>query len=231
VSAPKSTEMPASSDEIIAATEALVRERMSGEPSGHDWHHTDRVRRVALRIATEEEAAGREVDRTVVELAALLHDLDDWKFSGDETAGSNAAIAWLTSHGLEREPIDRIAEIVATISFKGAGVATPMRTLEGAIVQDADRLDAIGAIGIARAFAYGGFKGQALHDPALPPRMHATFEEYRTGSGTTINHFSEKLLLLRARMNTEPGRRLANDRHRVMEQFLARFHAEWNGEA
>ena len=153
----------AGTDPVVRATEDLVRERLGGDTSGHDWFHTDRVRRLALRLAREEEAAGATLDRRVIELAALLHDLEDWKFAGgDETAAPRAAAAWLTECGIHPETIARVAEIVGTLSFKGAAVPTPMATLEGAIVQDADRLDAIGAIGIARTFAYGGSRGHPL---------------------------------------------------------------------
>lgn len=208
-------------------TEELVRERLMGEGTGHDWWHTDRVRRMALRIGAEEG-----VDLGVVELAALLHDLHDWKFNGgDEEIGPEAAAAWLRQNGADEETVGHVREIVATLSFKGHGVPTPMRTREGAVVQDADRLDALGAIGIARAFAYGGFKERVLHDPTVPPELHASAERYKTSTGTTINHFHEKLLHLRDRMNTETGRRIAAERHRYLEEFLARFHAEWAGEA
>ena len=131
---------------------------------------------------------------------------------------------------MSRQSIDHVCEIIAGLSFKGAGVATPMRSLEGQIVQDADRLDALGAIGIARTFAYGGHKGQAMHDPAIPPQMHASFEAYKTNVGTTINHFYEKLLLLKDRMNTAAGKRLAAERHAYMERFLEQFLAEWQGQ-
>jgi uncharacterized protein len=221
---------PSETSELILQTEALVRERLSGEATGHDWFHTDRVRRMALRLADEEETTGDSLDRRVIELAALLHDLEDWKFhGGDDQVGVNAARHWLQTHGVDQVTTDHVAEIIGTMSFKGAGVATPMRTREGAIVQDADRLDAIGAIGIARAFAYGGHKGSMLHDPDLEPWFHESFDDYKARPGTTINHFSEKLLLLRDRMNTDAARRIAEERHRVMEAFLHRFLAEWRG--
>lgn len=217
-------------DATVQATEAFVRERLQGDASGHDWFHTDRVRRLALRLAREEEAAGATLDHRVVELAALLHDLDDWKFAGgDEAAAPRAATAWLSGHGVDTKTISHVAEIVGTLSFKGAGVPTPMRTIEGAVVQDADRLDAIGAIGIARTFAYGGFRGIPMHDPDVFPELHETFAIYKASVGTTINHFPEKLLLLRDRMNTAAARRLAARRHVVMESFLTQFLAEWDG--
>jgi uncharacterized protein len=185
-----------------------------------------RVRRVALRLAREEGA-----DLYVVELAALLHDLADHKFhGGDETAGPRAARAWLQSLGAEEAVIAHVAAIIAGVSYKGAGVATPMETPEGRVVQDADRLDAIGAIGIARTFAYGGSRGRPMHEPDAEPEAHGSFAAYKASTGPTINHFHEKLLLLRDRMNTDAARRMAEGRHRFMEHFLERFHAEWEGE-
>lgn len=225
-------EDPTAPSGVIAATETMVMEQLAGEGTGHDWFHTDRVRRLALRIADDEAARGATLDRHVIELAALLHDVEDWKFhGGDETAAPRAAAAWLSGQGVDPHTTAHVTEIVATLSFKGAGVPTPMRTSEGSIVQDSDRLDALGAIGIARTFAYGGYKGSTLHDPGVPPQAHDSFAAYKASGGTTINHFSEKLLLLRDRMNTATARRLAAERHRVMEAFLARFFAEWDGQA
>jgi len=203
-----------------------VRELMVGDSSGHDWFHIERVRRTALAIGREEGA-----DPITVELAALLHDVADWKFAGgDHTAGPRAAREWLVSRGADATLINHVCEIIASLSFKGADVPTPMATLEGQVVQDADRLDALGAIGIARTFAYGGHKGQAMHDPAIAPQPHASFDAYKRGGGTTINHFYEKLLLLAARVNTATGKRLAADRQRYMEHFLEQFLAEWDGQ-
>ena len=213
-------------EEILRRTEAFVRERMHGEGSGHDWWHVDRVRRMALRLAREEGA-----DPYVTELAALLHDVADHKFhDGDETAGPRAARAWLTQAGADAETVAHVCDIIAALSYKGAGVPTPMATSEGAVVQDADRLDAIGAIGIARTFAYGGSRGRPMHDPeGDAPEMHDSFDRYKASAGPTINHFHEKLLLLRDRMNTPAARRIAEDRHRFMQEFLDRFDREWNG--
>jgi uncharacterized protein len=212
-------------DQIIQETQEHVRGLLAGDSSGHDWFHIERVRRTAMLIGREEGA-----DLVVVELAALLHDVADWKFAGgDHTAGPRAARHWLASRGVEGTLIDHVASIVAGLSFKGAGVPTPMATLEGQVVQDADRLDALGAIGIARTFAYGGHKGQPLHDPAIPPQPHASFDAYKRGGSTTINHFHEKLLLLAERMNTRTGRCLAIERQRFMERFLEQFQAEWDG--
>ena len=211
--------------EVVARTAAHVRALLGKDATGHDWWHVERVRRLALRIGAEEGA-----DPFVVELAALLHDVADWKFhGGDEEAGARAARGWLEGLGVEPAVVDHVAAIVRDLSFKGAGVATPMASREGAVMQDADRLDAIGAVGIARAFAYGGARGRALHDPEVPPVLHATAGAYKTAGGPTINHFHEKLLLLKDRMNTDAGRRLAEERHRFVEAYLERFLAEWDG--
>jgi len=215
-----------SHDRILRLTEAHVREALEGDGSGHDWWHIERVRRLALRLG-----AGEGADLLVVELAALLHDLADWKFhGGDETAAPRAAAAWLEGLGASADVVDHVREIVGGLSFRGAGVPTQMRTLEGRVVQDADRLDAIGAIGIARAFAFGGHRGRALHDPGVPSVPHDTFEAYKSKTGPTTNHFHEKLFLLRDRMNTEAAKQLAADRHRFMEDFLRCFLAEWEGD-
>jgi uncharacterized protein len=212
---------------VLDRTSAFVRERCEGESSGHDWWHIDRVCRTAVAIGREER-----VDLYVVELAALLHDVADWKFhDGDEEIGPRTARSWLRSLGVAEETVAHVGEIVGTVSFKGARVPTPMRTREGQIVQDADRLDGIGAIGIARAFAYGGFRGLPLHDPEAEPFLAGSADTYMAHRGSTINHFPEKLLLLADRMNTETGRRLALERQAFMERFLEQFHAEWDGEA
>jgi uncharacterized protein len=213
------------SDDIIQSTAAHVKAAMSGEGSGHDWWHVYRVWQNALHIA------GREgVDLYVVQTAALLHDLGDHKFhGGDETVGPRMSREWLESLGVEVSVTDHVSEIIRDLSFKGAGVATAMRTREGMVVQDADRLDAIGAIGIARAFSYGGHKGREMHNPDVPPQMHGSFEQYKASTGPTINHFYEKLLLLKDLMNTDAAREIAGERHRFMEQFLAQFLAEWDG--
>ncbi len=211
--------------EFLQKTTAHVKNLLSGEGSGHDWFHIERVRNVALHIASEENA-----NPFVVELAALLHDVADWKFAdGDHDAGPQAARDWLASLGVEQPIIDHVTDIIASLSFKGAGVETPMKTIEGRCVQDADRLDAIGAIGIARAFAYGGHKGRALYDPAIPPQPHASFEAYKKNTGPSINHFYEKLLLLKDLMNTTTGKRLAAERHAFLQRYLDQFFAEWEG--
>lgn len=210
--------------QIIDRTVEFVRTRMEGDSSGHDWWHVWRVWQNSLFIARSENA-----DRFVTELAALLHDIADWKFhDGDDSIGPETARTWLSGQKVESSVIDHVCEIVATVSFKGAQVETPMATLEGKIVQDADRLEAIGAIGIARCFAFGGAKGRLMHDPDNPPELHASYEDYKKKSGPSINHFYEKLLLLKDRMNTETGLKLATQRHKVLEDFLEQFHAEWN---
>jgi uncharacterized protein len=212
---------------IIQKTADYVCDVLADDATGHDWWHIHRVRQLALRIGRDEEA-----NLFVVELAALLHDIADWKFhDGDETLGPRRASAWLAGQGVDPTTIDHVAEIVARVSFKGAGVATPMRSLEGNVVQDADRLDALGAIGIARTFAYGAHAGNPIHTPDAAPVQHESFAAYKSAKGTTINHFYEKLLLLADRMNTDTGRVLAKQRHAFMEQFLERFFAEWDGEA
>jgi len=214
-------------EEVVDRTKAFVRERLSGEATGHDWWHIYRVWRTAVEIGREEDA-----DLYVVQLAALLHDIADAKFhGGDHDVGPRVAAEWLRSLEVDDQTIEHVAAIVHGVSFKGAGVETPMATPEGMAVQDADRLDALGAIGIARAFAYGGFRGQMLHDPEQAPVLHASVEEYTARRGSTINHFAEKLFLLQDRMNTESGRRIAAARHRYTEEFVAEFLAEWDGRA
>lgn len=209
----------------IDLTADFVKTKLVGEGSGHDWWHTYRVWKTAQRIGRAENA-----DLFVVELAALLHDIADWKFhDGDSTVGPEIARTWLTSLAVEKDIVEHVCRIIADISFKGAGVEEPTLRLEGKVVQDADRLDAIGAIGIARAFAYGGSKGRLIHDPAIEPTKHVTAEAYITSTGTTINHFYEKLLLLRDRMNTATGKAIAEERHRFMEEYLRRFLEEWEG--
>lgn len=211
---------------LVERVAAHIEHRFAGEGSGHDWHHIRRVWRLAQTLAREEGA-----DVEIAELGALVHDIADWKFhGGDETVGPREAERLLRDEGAPEALIAPVVDIVATISFKGAGVATPMRSLEGACVQDADRLDALGAIGIARCFAYGGHAGRPLYDPAVPPVLHATAQAYKTAKGTSLNHFHEKLFLLKDRMNTASGRRLAEARHAYMADFVARFLGEWESD-
>lgn len=211
--------------EILTKTENHIRQKLKGEGSGHDWWHIHRVRNTALKLGEEEQA-----DLFIVELAALLHDIADHKFhGGDEEIGPVTAQSWLESLEVEESVIEHVCEIIRDVSFKGAEVETLMKTIEGKVVQDADRLDAIGAIGIARAFAYGGHKGRELHNPNITPETHDSFEQYKKSTGPTLNHFYEKLFLLKDRMNTESGRKLAEERHQFMEEFVERFLTEWDG--
>jgi len=213
------------SQDLIENTRAYVEAELAGDGSGHDWWHIHRVWKMAIRLAEAEGA-----DRTVVELAALLHDIADWKFhDGDEARGAAKVRAFLEAQGVDEPTTRHVLDIIAGLSYKGAGVATPMPTLEGRVVQDADRLDAIGAQGIARAFAYGGAKNRLIYHPDEPPVMHQDFESYKNSRGHSINHFYEKLLLLKDRMNTGAARAVAGERHRFMEQFLERFFGEWDG--
>lgn len=211
--------------QIIPVIESWVRERMEADATGHDWWHVDRVRRMARSICERE---GGDPDR--VELIALLHDVDDWKLKADDQTG-NIAFDWLIESGVSPAESQELCAIIDRISFKGRGVADDMPSLEGQIVQDADRLDAIGAIGIARCFAYGGAKGRAIYDPGLPPEQHDSFEDYQTKSGPSLNHFHEKLLHLKDRLNTRTAREMAQERHAFLEQFLQEFLREWEGNA
>jgi len=211
--------------EICQKVKMYVRGEQEGEGTGHDWWHSLRVSRLAKHIAKQEEA-----DIHIVELSALLHDIADWKFTGgDETVGPAMAKECLFKAGAGKEVIDQICDIIRTISFKGAGVKNEMKIIEGKIVQDADRLDAIGAIGIARTFAYGGSRGREIYNPEIKPERHDTFEAYKNSNGPTLNHFDEKLLLLKDMLNTETAMKIAESRHRYMEQFREQFFSEWNG--
>lgn len=219
------TALSAEQTSVINRTEEYVKETLKADSSGHDWWHIDRVRNMAVRLA-EAEA----VDRYTVELAALLHDIADWKFNdGDTTIGATKSRQWLAHLAVDQAVQDKVYEIVAKVSFKGAGVKAAPMSLEGQIVQDADRLDAIGAIGIARTFAYGGHFNRTMHDPDEAPVHHDTFEKYKDNKGTTINHFYEKLLLLKERLNTKSAREIAEHRHKFIEAFLAEFFDEWKG--
>lgn len=211
-------------EEVIRNTVSFVKEKFTGEGSGHDWWHIFRVWQNALYLARHEQA-----DLFVVQLGALLHDIADYKFhNGVEKAGEVAARQWLATQAVTENITVAVCRIINEISFKGAGVATPMSTLEGRIVQDADRLDAIGAIGIARAFAYGGFTNREMHNPDIKPESHRSFETYKKNQGPTVNHFYEKLLLLKDRMQTASGKKLAVERHEYMLSFLNQFYQEWN---
>lgn len=212
--------------QILQATESYVKETLSGEGTGHDWFHIERVRKLAFYIAKQENA-----DLYLVELGALLHDIADWKFhGGDPSAGIKKTQSWLKSQQVDEQTISQVCHIVENISFKGGTNQAPMKTAEGKIVQDADRLDALGAIGISRCFAYGGHKGREIYNPEIPPKTHQTFEDYKEYVGTSLNHFDEKLLLLKDLMNTPTGKRLAEERHHYVKEFKERFLREWAGE-
>ncbi len=211
---------------LIDKTILFVKNELKEAEGGHDWFHIERVYKNALLIAATESC-----NLTVVKLAALLHDIADSKFhGGDEAVGPAKARTFLTSLAVEEVIIDHVVKIIENISFKGGTTEKQFTSIELDIVQDADRLDAIGAIGIARTFNYGGFKNRALYDPAIAPLTNMTKEAYKNSTAPTLNHFYEKLLLLKDRMNTKTGRKLAEERHRFMEQFLDRFYAEWEGE-
>ncbi|WP_295122466.1 HD domain-containing protein [uncultured Chitinophaga sp.] len=210
---------------VIEKTVAYVKQELAMAEGGHDWWHIYRVWQLAKHIAQKEGA-----NLFVVELGALLHDIADSKFhNGDEEVGPAKARAFLTSLQVDAPVIDHVENIIRYISFKGGHQAAGFTSPELSAVQDADRLDALGAIGIARAFNYGGFKNRALHDPTIAPNLNMTREEYKHSSAPTINHFYEKLLLLKDRMNTDTGKSLAEERHQFMEQFLDRFYKEWEG--
>jgi len=207
---------------LLKATENFVKSVLEGDSSGHDWWHIHRVRNLALMIAKSEGA-----DLFVVELAALLHDIDDWKLieAGVEEQKTKT---WLRNCNVEEDVTERICKIIEGVSFKGAGVNTSTNDIECKVLQDADRLDALGAIGIARTFAYGGSRGRGIYDPEIQPEMHTDFENYKKSNAPTINHFYEKLLLLKDQMQTKMGRNLAEQRHDFMILFLNQFYEEWN---
>jgi uncharacterized protein len=207
---------------ILQAARDFVKEQLSGDSSGHDWWHIERVTRVAKTLAVEEGA-----DVFICELAALLHDIADEKLNASMEAGMARVSRWLAENNVQEQAAAHVLQIIGTMSFKGGG-NPPVATLEGKVVQDADRLDALGAIGIARTFAYAGWKGDPIYDPEHPYRKELTHAEYRNGKSTAVNHFYEKLLKLKDLMNTESGRRLAESRHAFMEHYLEQFYTEWN---
>lgn len=208
---------------ILEQARKFVISELGDDSSGHDWWHAMRVASMARQIGTVEGA-----DLFVCELAALLHDIPDDKRGISEEEGISRLRNWLNQSGLDPECGDHVIEIISTMSYR-AGLNPPMKTIEGKVVQDSDRLDALGAIGVARTFAYSGHKGQAIYDPSLKPRGNMSFQEYRNGKTTVINHFYEKLLKLSSLMNTEYARKLAVERHRFLEQFLEEFFSEWSG--
>ena len=210
---------------LIEHTIAYVKETLQNAEGGHDWFHIERVYKNSLNIAASEEA-----NLLVVKLGALLHDIADSKFhGGDDTVGPEKARDFLETQKVSEAIIDHVVKIIENISFKGGNVQQQFRSIELDIVQDADRLDALGAIGIARTFNYGGFKNRPLYDPEIKPNLNMSKEEYKASLAPTINHFYEKLLLLKERMNTATGRKIAEQRHAFMEVFLDQFYAEWDG--
>ncbi len=211
---------------LIEQTIDFVKEKLQGAEGGHDWFHIERVYKNALLIAKTESC-----DLNVVALGALLHDIADSKFhGGDETVGPRTARQFLESQHVDEDTIVHVVHIIENISFKGGNFEKKFSSIELDIVQDADRLDAIGAIGIARCFNYGGFKNRELYNPSILPQMNMDKETYKASTSPTINHFYEKLLLLKDKMNTATGKQIAAERHAYMEGFLAQFYAEWNGE-
>ncbi|MBO0320825.1 HD domain-containing protein [Muricauda sp. CAU 1633] len=217
-----------SQDQLIQNTITFVKEELQNAEGGHDWFHIERVFNTAKLISQNEE-----VDSLVVQLAALLHDIADPKFyDGDESVGAKMARDFLEGQNLDIKIVDHVVNIIQHMSFKNSldKSSATFSSIELEVVQDADRLDAIGAIGIARTFNYGGFKNRPLYDPNIPPNLNMTKEEYKNSKAPTINHFYEKLLLLHEKMNTETGKKLAQQRHQFMLDYLEQFYKEWNGE-
>ena len=213
-------------ESIIEQTKKYAKKTLKNGETSHNWWHADRVWKNAISIGKEER-----VDMFVVQLAALLHDIADWKFQGgDNSVGPKLVREWLESLEVEEAIISHVCEIIKDTSFKGAEVKSQMNTREGMVVQDADRLDAMGAIGIARTFTYGGHIGREIYDPEKKLEMHESFESYKKNQSSSINHFYEKLLFLKNLMNTKTGRKIAEKRHKFMEQFLDEFLKEWEDE-
>lgn len=213
-------------DLIMQKTVEFVQKTLAGAEGAHDWWHINRVWKIAKNISKTEN-----VDSLVVELGALLHDIADYKFhGGNEEIGPKKARDFLESINVDAKIISHVESIIRNISFKGGNIEQRFKSLELDVIQDADRLDAIGAIGIARTFAYGGYKGKEIYDPNRKPNLNMTKEEYKNNTSPTINHFYEKLLLLKDRMNTKTGKIMAENRHAYMEKFLEEFYKEWNGE-
>ena len=210
---------------IIHHTILFVKEKLQNAEGGHDWFHVERVYNNALLIAEDETC-----DLQVVKLAALLHDVADSKFhNGDETLGAKMAREFLVAQNVADETINHVIAIIENISYKGGNFEKEFHSKELEIVQDADRLDAIGAIGIARTFNYGGFKNRPLYNPNIQPNLNMSKEEYKNSEAPTLNHFYEKLLLLKDKMSTETGKKIAKKRHNFMVSFLSQFYSEWEG--
>ncbi|MGJ8683550.1 MAG: HD domain-containing protein [Nonlabens sp.] len=211
---------------VIDKTITFVKQQLHNAEGGHDWFHIERVWKNAKLIAASES----NVDLFIIELGALLHDIADSKFhDGDDTIGPKVAREFLEKQRLDESIIEHVENIIKYISFKGGHQDQSFKSKELDIIQDADRLDALGAIGIARTFNYGGFKNRAIYNPEIKPDLNMTVEQYKKSTAPTINHFYEKLLLLKDRMNTQTGKELAQKRHEYMENFLNQFYAEWNG--
>ena len=212
--------------DLVNKTILFVKETLENAEGGHDWFHIERVYKNAVSIAD-----GEVCDMMVIKLASLLHDIADSKFhDGDETIGPKMAREFLESENADEATIQHIINIIKNSSFKGGNTECQFSSIELDIVQDADRLDAMGAIGIARTFNYGGFKNRPLYNPNSIPNLHMSKEEYKNSKAPTINHFYEKLLLLKDKMNTKTGKKIAQERHQFMVTFLSRFYAEWDGE-
>jgi len=209
-------------EKVINETIDFVKIKLNGDSSGHDWWHIYRVWNMAKKLQQTEGG-----NLFIIELAALLHDVADWKFYTSEEEGLKVVTDWLNELEIDKETSHKIVDIIRNISFKGAGVKDKMVSVEGKIVQDADRLDAIGAVGIARTFAFGGKFGNEMHNPETEIVFHENFEQYKKSKGTTINHFHEKLLLLKDRMNTKTAKKIAEHRHNYMQDFLNQFMDEW----
>lgn len=211
-------------NKLIEKTVEFVKEKLEGAEAGHDWFHIERVWKLSKKIAATEHC-----NEEVVELAALLHDIADPKFhNGDETIALKVSRDFLESQQVQEEIIDKVLFIIKNISFKNRGDVPQDLPVELKIVQDADRIDAIGAIGVARTFNFGGFKNNLMYHPDIEPKLNMSKEEYKKSNGTTINHFYEKLLLLKDLMNTEKGKEIAGERHDFMLKFLDQFYKEWN---
>ncbi len=211
--------------DLINTTVLFVKEQLQNAEAGHDWFHIERVYKNSLLIAKTEKC-----DLLIVQLGALLHDIADSKFhKGDETIGPKRAREFLKKQNVSEEIIIHVVHIIENISFKGGNFEKSFNSIELKIVQDADRLDAIGAIGIARTFNYGGFKNRQLYNPEIAPKLNMSKEEYKKSEAPTINHFYEKLLLLKDTMNTTSGKKIAQNRHEFMQLFLTQFYAEWDG--
>jgi len=212
------------STEIVSQIKSMIQKQFENESTGHDWFHIERVYNMAAFLQKTEGG-----DLEIIELAALLHDVSDHKFNGGSaTLGGDIAFEKLINLNYSSIKAEKVREIINQVSFKGANVEHLTSSIEAKIVQDADRLDAIGAIGIARAFAYGGNKERPLYDPSIPPILHDSFDAYKNAKSHTINHFHEKLLLLRSKLNTRTAINIGNERHEFLELFLKNFMNEWN---